>query len=81
MLMSPRFSTFPRDLANVNEWKIMFDPSVLMNYQIVTLFLILYLNFIGIKYSFSYTFCFELTYAGFKEQSPWHFNVIIHSAY
>ena len=22
----PGFSTFPRDLANVNEWKIMFDP-------------------------------------------------------
>ena len=59
----------------------MFDPSIRMNYQIVTLFLIPYLNFIGIKYSFSYTFCLELTYAGFKEQSPWHFNVIIHSPF
>ena len=22
------FQHFPRDLANVNEWKIMFDPSI-----------------------------------------------------
>ena len=24
--LRPRFSTLPRDLPNVNEWKIMFDP-------------------------------------------------------
>ena len=24
------FQHFPRDLANVNEWKIMFDPSIRM---------------------------------------------------
>ena len=23
------FQHFPRDLANVNEWKIMFDPSII----------------------------------------------------
>ena len=26
--LRPRFSTLPSDLANVNEWKIMFDPSI-----------------------------------------------------
>ena len=26
----PRFSTPPRDLASVNEWKIMFDPYIQM---------------------------------------------------
>ena len=31
---SPRFSTFPRDLLNVNEWKIMFDPSILAEARI-----------------------------------------------
>ena len=25
------FQHFPRDLANVNEWKIMFDPSIRMD--------------------------------------------------
>ena len=24
------FQHFPRDLANVNEWKIMFDPSIII---------------------------------------------------
>ena len=28
---SPRFSTFPRDLANVNEWIIMFDRYYCIN--------------------------------------------------
>ena len=26
ILLRPRFQHSPRDLANVNEWKIMFDP-------------------------------------------------------
>ena len=25
------FQQFPRDLANINEWKIMFDPSCIKN--------------------------------------------------
>ena len=27
-----RFQHFPRDIANVNEWKIIFDPSILVVY-------------------------------------------------
>ena len=27
------FQHFPRDLANVNEWKIMFDPSIVVNFE------------------------------------------------
>ena len=27
------FQHFPRDLANVNEWKIMFDPSIISDKQ------------------------------------------------
>ena len=30
LVLRPRFSTLPRDLANVNEWKIMFDPSIII---------------------------------------------------
>ena len=25
------FQHFPQDLANVNEWKIMFDPSIMLH--------------------------------------------------
>ena len=28
-------NTFPRDLANVNEWKIMFDPSVVKYHEVI----------------------------------------------
>ena len=31
------FQHFPRDLANVNEWKIMFDPSIIANYRMMCL--------------------------------------------
>ena len=27
---APDFQHFPRDLANVNDWKIMFDPSIII---------------------------------------------------
>ena len=30
------FQHFPRDLANVNEWKIMFDPSILISLALST---------------------------------------------
>ena len=39
-----RFQHFPRDLANVNEWKIMFDPSIndlIMNPLILTILIFL----------------------------------------
>ena len=29
------FKNFPRDLANVNEWKIMFDPSIVKYHDVI----------------------------------------------
>ena len=30
------FQHFPRDLANVNEWKIMFDPPIKVSHRLTT---------------------------------------------
>ena len=38
------FQHFPRDLANVNEWKIMFDPSIVTSLMLRTLGLKIDLN-------------------------------------
>ena len=41
------FQHFPLDLANVNEWKIMYDPSIVLPAVIRSLLFVAYYNYLS----------------------------------
>ena len=53
------FQHFPRDLPNVNEWKIMFDPSIMLH-PVVCLHTNVALLYYTVYYLYVYTFPVEI---------------------